>query len=356
MRDVIHAIYEAALDEEAFAALPAELSKAAEGRSASLQHFSGAGELIDFGISYFTDDVGAYYLEHRLFEHDVWAPPSLLPQNRDRMHNVEDWVSVETFKRGMIYNDLYRRFGDDTGRCIGAAIGLADGFATIGIHNPVSRPFEADDPARLQPLIPHLRRLFDLRAKLGQTERRLLAAQTLLDTRAEALFLIGQGLRLVTMNAAAERMARHKGPIALKGGQLVCVDPQRDAVLQRLILTALRRRGSQGGSLAVRQDPASMLRISVTPATIAGASHALVTVNRADGLPEQLPTKLAEVYGLSASEAEVVALLAHGRTPEAISQNRRVSLATVRSQVQSAIRKTGASGTTELVRLAATLP
>jgi DNA-binding CsgD family transcriptional regulator len=62
---------------------------------------------------------------------------------------------------------------------------------------------------------------------------------------------------------------------------------------------------------------------------------------------------LIDLFGLTRSEAEVAVALAGGVTAEDVARIRRVSLDTVRTQIRTILRKTGAAGLRDFERIIA---
>jgi DNA-binding CsgD family transcriptional regulator len=62
------------------------------------------------------------------------------------------------------------------------------------------------------------------------------------------------------------------------------------------------------------------------------------------------------LYGLTAAEAELALLLADGLALAQAAEARSVKISTARSQLLSVLRKTGARGQSDLMRILAALP
>jgi DNA-binding CsgD family transcriptional regulator len=60
---------------------------------------------------------------------------------------------------------------------------------------------------------------------------------------------------------------------------------------------------------------------------------------------------ISELYGLTHAEARLSAALANGYALEEIAEKRKVSMATIRSQLKACFRKTGVSRQVDLVKL-----
>jgi len=67
-------------------------------------------------------------------------------------------------------------------------------------------------------------------------------------------------------------------------------------------------------------------------------------------LNEDILEEIDEAFGLTRAESEVCLLLSNGLQPTEIAAKRKVSIHTIRTQIKSAIDKTGAKNVTDLVR------
>ncbi|WP_442581903.1 helix-turn-helix transcriptional regulator [Mesorhizobium sp. ASY16-5R] len=84
-------------------------------------------------------------------------------------------------------------------------------------------------------------------------------------------------------------------------------------------------------------------------------SAAILVLTKASSSPTQATSLLQVLFDLSATEADVAARIAAGRTAEHIALSDGKSVDTVRNQIKSVLRKTGCSRQLDLARLLAQL-
>jgi DNA-binding NarL/FixJ family response regulator len=113
------------------------------------------------------------------------------------------------------------------------------------------------------------------------------------------------------------------------------------------------RRNSDGRRVAVY---VSAIRPQAVMRAFGPSPCALLMFHDPQTHAELDPFIVAETFDLTPAEAKVAVSIAKGKTPEGIAQESRVSIATVRSQVQAIFRKTGVTRQADLVRALATFP
>lgn len=355
---VIDEIYEALSDDQALAALPDRIAAEAGARSCTLMTYAPDGALQGITCNHFTTEMLDYYFATEMYWHDPWDPPARRPQALNRATAMDEAVTPQVYLKSEFYNRFIREFGDDTFHCVGSIMTFAGGSGGLGVHRPMGeRAFDARDAARVQVLVPHLRRLLEARSKLSSAERRAVLAEDALDAQRQAVFVTDGLGRPLQMNRRAEALARAGDGILLTRLGLRATDPAADSRLAEAVAAAaggLRGRGAAFG--LPRRSGSQPLRALVAPWTIGGRTRALVLVDDPVERDEDVAAKLSGIYGLTAAEAATVAALLGGGAPQDVAEQRGVSLPTVRSQIQQALAKTGARGIPELVELAATLP
>lgn len=115
--------------------------------------------------------------------------------------------------------------------------------------------------------------------------------------------------------------------------------------LQDLVTTSLRTR-SDTEALIERPDTAWFAFVS----PLAGKPGlSLLRLTEMNGLTRGTRARLQRLYKLTAAEAELAVMLANGDSLERIAEERVVSLETVRTQMKTVFRKTGANRQGQLV-------
>lgn len=132
-------IYEGLEDEAAFSRLPARIAQSAGARSTTFQIFPDIGppEML---YSHFSPEMIAYYLEQNLMPHDVWHAMGMRQGRFETVFRADDRFPPDQFARTVMYNECFRRFGDDTGRCMGALIPTSQGVISLGVHRAIDAP------------------------------------------------------------------------------------------------------------------------------------------------------------------------------------------------------------------------
>ncbi|MEE4360981.1 MAG: alpha/beta fold hydrolase [Pseudomonadales bacterium] len=200
----------------------------------------------------------------------------------------------------------------------------------------------------------HLRRAESILSSLTEdpvSEARSLQAR--LDAEPQAAMAIMGGGRIVALNGAA---IEHYG-LAV-GGRLTDLPLAQEALAQltalcRTITDPARRATAAPALLRVpRGDPEGSLFVAISALDdpIEGPLALLKTTDFA--WPDKLTPLVAEAFGLTAAESEVVRLIVEGASVEDVARRRGRTLATVRAQIRSIYSKTGTRSQSEFVRMA----
>lgn len=359
MAAVVDLIYDALVSEEAYAALPSALSQTLNARSCVMQRFSVGGMLEEIAFSYFSDEMNLFYGTNEMFRQDIWSAILVDPSNFDRAHLMDNLIPETKYRASTFYNEFFRRFGDDTGRCVGAGIRQpGGGFVTIGIHRSFAdKSFTHRSIHLLNGLIPHLNRMVTLRERLRKSEENQSFLRAAFDATEQPMILSDEFGRLVIANRAAELLLATDDGLSLRQGRLAAVNIQAHQSLGRAIYDASRRLGHRGGALLLpRPSRKRALRALVAPMGAGRQSCALILIDDPDMVPPDRTAQMRRLYGLTRAEAHVATALATGASPEMIADDRTVSLATVRSQIQSIFHKTETHRMADLLLLLARIP
>jgi DNA-binding CsgD family transcriptional regulator/PAS domain-containing protein len=279
-----------------------------------------------------------------------------------------------------VKSEFYDAFGRKSSRrfMVGGLISVSK-VIPLGLHrDAASRPFDEDDKRTLSQLLPHLQRGLQMRDRLAPTPSSLGAGA--LDALPIGVIVVDRDMRILYNNAEAAALlgdsqsglssAVHRpGPVT-GARRLFARHPVDDAQLCRLVDAASR--GGAGGGMQIHArsgalpGDSAMLSALICPALRHLSSstqqnmgtsvvHGAATVLTRHLLrPSPPPARLLiDLFGLTRAEAEVAVALAGGVTAENVARTRRVSLDTVRSQIRTMLRKTGATGLRDFERIIA---
>jgi DNA-binding CsgD family transcriptional regulator len=349
--------YEAIVDDEVLAALPAMVARHVGTRSVTIQAFAPDWSLLSLTYCYFTEEMADYYRARDLQLHDLWSA-ALAPTANLGAQIGDELVAEDSYRNSVFYNEFFRHFGDDTGKFVGFGAAIGDRLLTLGAHRPFrAKPFEEADRQRMQELVPHLRRIYAARFALDAATLQAGIADGIANAFAVPAIVVNRQGRLIHANQKGFELVNGGDGIWLApGGVLVADRHNTTRALRKLIADACAGTPTNGGAMRIeRPSGKQALRFSVLPCP-GQAGHAVVLCDdpdRATHLPSAI---LESLFGLTHAEAEVAILLGEGMTPTMIAEAREVSTATVRVQVQQCLRKTETSRQGELIRLINRLP
>lgn len=251
-----------------------------------------------------------------------------------------------------------------------------EGTAIIRLHLDVNRSiWLATRPARegalladdwhhvLLELTPLLKRIAPLYLVFGDTERRRLIAEYVLETSGIGVILVDAAGSVINTNAAAHAIMDNSKVLEIKNGRLHA----RRQADQKLLLGHIARKAADQtpeglsnchAAMALLRDENMMpVTVIVRPGPPYGPVSAplrrTATVILRD--PAQrlrlAGADLEHLFKLSPAEARLACLLGDGLGTEEAAFELGVSRHTVRSQLQSIYAKTGANRQGELVRM-----
>lgn len=184
-----------------------------------------------------------------------------------------------------------------------------------------------------------------------------------LATMRTGLVLVGADARVAYMNEAARQALAASIGLALAGDRVVVASPdarRRFAVALARACRApfvdgavlLRTEASGASGRAVRV--LSMRRIE-GPLRAHDEGTAMICIGHGrQSLPE--PSMLSQLFGLTATEAALMAAVAGGERLAQCATRRGVSLSTVRAQLRNVFVKTGAGTQADLTKIAWSIP
>lgn len=219
---------------------------------------------------------------------------------------------------------------------------------TLRRHGRRSASFSDQTMDAMRRLAPHLRESIKLRHRLRQDRLERELSREVIDRAINGLVIVDQDGRAVLLNPAAEAFLRRDAGLRLRCGRLDADGKAGTALRARIHRATTRDTVPVGGSLAIQREADALpLIVSVVPMRGGDTPgpeqprHALVVIG--DGGAELGPARahLAELFGLTPSEAAVAHALARGDDLPTIAAALGISMATARTHLQHAFVKTG---------------
>lgn len=353
--DLLDAIYQAAVDPDAFDALATRLGRAGGYESALVMLRQGLN-LVDASMM-----IEPSYIEQYLAYYGRIDPygAAVLRQPLDVVSVGQEIIGDAEFLETEFYRDFARYQGIFRPMGVTMAVG-EDLRLSFGVNRPRAQAeFDEDDRNWIRVLAPHVRRAVQLRRNLRPLRTEADTRQGMLDGLAFGVILADPDGTVRVVNGHAEAIVRRERGLLIRAGKVGAaqrLDGDRLAALLRDV-----GEGGAGGALRMGDmigAPSLACLVSPVPAMLDGDGRRLAMISvRTLGLEaEPSPAVLAQLFGLSPAEASVTVALVRGLTVEAIAAERVIALPTLRTQLRSIFRKTGTANQRDLMRLVGSLP
>lgn len=226
-------------------------------------------------------------------------------------------------------------------------------------------PFSAAESLLLQRLLPHFRRALGLLALRRQQEDLQPLAHSALALSPLAFFALSAEGALLHANARGENLLRSGRGLTLRNGLLHASSASHDAALRAAIPDLLKtgrphhlNLNSAGGNALGGH---CCLTLMVPPRSgcngwLNGRVAMVALVAESSGGRLATARQLIALFGLTPAEARLVRALAQGESVEDYAVHQGLKLPTIRTQLRSALAKTGTTKQKDLVRLAMMVP
>ena len=354
-RKIIDTIYSGACDS-------AELEQAVE---LIAQYFDSAGAVLGELDSAKPDAqfmTGVRTIDHA-FVADYQAVAELDPAPRlfaalptGTATTTDRLFSDHILRTDVFRNEFLRPRGVDAALC-GPLLSDGGRFALVAVHHPINREsFGDDDIARLERLMPHLRRTLQIRRLFLQSELRDRALASVVNRIHTGLLGVSHDGAVLFVNDAVRTIAAARDGIGLdRQGRLVAAD--RTAAKRLAMLEADVEHGGAGGLVQVprpsRRAPYLVL-VSPLPSSdnlLPNASGGILfAVHNPGHAPASAAERIARLLHLPLGAAKVVAAILEGIELKHYAESAGISTHTVKFHLKIAFERTETRSQTELVR------
>ncbi|WGF87926.1 helix-turn-helix transcriptional regulator [Marinivivus vitaminiproducens] len=353
-------LYDAAADPALWSSALQSAARLHGGDAMMLQVCRDPAQPPDFALQHGIDPaVERLYVDHYV---RLDPPRQLVPRLPDgHVLACHDHFDNDFVRRNEYYSDflipsggrylLGLRMIDSVGRSV-----------LIGIHhNARQGAFETAHRTTLTRLAPHLRWAVEMQRRLAPLHRGRALAEQAFDALASPTIVVEGSWRVLLMNRAADALCREGDGLTLRGGRLVIDDPAAQTRLRRALHAAFacaRGKGTGGATALAVTRPSGRAAYALivmplgerSPAAPTGPALIIQIVD-----PERRASvdqaALRQLFGLTPAEADLARALLQGRRLAELAGERRVSLATVRTQLQAVFAKTETRRQADLVRL-----
>jgi PAS domain-containing protein len=238
-------------------------------------------------------------------------------------------------------------------------------FSLIGLQRGDDRPpFDDDEIARMERLMPHLTRALQLRRAFLRLETRNLALQSAVDRLPAGVALLSADGGAIFVNAAMQKIAQRADGLSLdRSGRPLIANLVARRRFDALVDDVAK--GGAGGALAApRSSDARDYAVLVACSPVAfahltwdkpGLAGALVLVHDPDNRSRTAPEIIEQTLHLPKGAARVIAALAADEDLKSFAEREGITIHTARFHLHTALARTDARTQAELVRLAVRL-
>lgn len=222
--------------------------------------------------------------------------------------------------------------------------------------------FDDEDRNILTRLMPHLCRALAMTMRLQEERDRAILGSAAMEASHLGILSLSASGEVLHVNRKAESILRQNTHLGIRSGRLAMTDTGADAKLRSALQDTVASRRPHNINLGkANGDEDSCLTLLAVPEcqpnswfTHRVAAIALVTENAK--LRVASAQQLIDLFKLSPAEARLARGLAQGEGIDDFALGNGVKRTTVRSQLQSALGKTGTNSQKELVRLVLSIP
>ena len=350
-------IYQAMVDDEAFADLPSLLARSVGARSCVIHWRDTEHEAEILSHSqYFRDEHMLNYATN-FVEHDHWTNRANEPGFVNRVWNAEELVPQADYDRSIFYNEWIRAMGDDTFHCMGTVMETGRGLGIIGLHRGKTQAnFDADAIKTLNRNIVHLRRMLTVRARMVNDSTKIRDLSALLDCNPAPMMAVTARGRIVHANAAAEALLVAGDTIRTTHGNLSVMVPAAQLEVGHALARASSSVSAEASVVAIQTSGGHQLELTFSPVSHRGTGLVLVTGRDPDASLRAALQPLGGQDRLAPREVMVARLVGRGLRNRDIAVAMGITEGTVKAYLHNVFAKVGVTTRTELALLTEARP
>jgi DNA-binding CsgD family transcriptional regulator/PAS domain-containing protein len=218
-------------------------------------------------------------------------------------------------------------------------------------------PFDENDGAKLQRLIPHIQRALNIRDRLNAHKASASACYSVVERSHMGVIVLDQKGRVLEATGLAEQLMKSEPGIRRASDHTLWLREPAGSQLREWVFTGLPPKSNTSGYLSVpRKSGLANLSLVVAPMPPVptlwlGADPSwLVFVFDPEHRVSPAAGLVSRYLSISAREAEIAVLLAMGHRLPNVAARLGISMHTTRAHIKHIFEKTGAHSQSDLVR------
>lgn len=359
---VVDALYEGVLDDQAWSAALARVADVVSGTGTLFFSCNpSTGEVYRYDLAGLDEAAMQTYQSNWIAQDVRYGPGLVRPVGEPQTEST--LVLRRDFRRSAIYNDFL--VPNDVPHFLAAwVIRSPTHGVAISVQGSRRRgPFDDEDRQTIATLIPHVRRVVDIKDRLTRTTVRADALLQSMDRLPFGVIVLAEDMTILEASkSASKNLASCDGLHVIDGrlGFRRAADARAFAQALTQDLAGPRQRdGVVTMEKASRRDPLTLLVTPLAPGHqgwLRPGARYLVLVFEPDQVAQPSGPVLQIALGLTAAEADLAGLLAAGLSLAEAAERKQLSIHTVRTQLKSIYGKTGVTTQSRLIRLILTGP
>jgi DNA-binding CsgD family transcriptional regulator len=304
-------------------------------------------------------------------EYQSWAPKNayVRPEPRLESGQVRVIPATAAFVRDSEFLNEWLRPRVGVGHNLASCVASTDSYSIhlSPLRDSRRAEYGSDEVQLMRALVPHVMRAVTIEQRLGGVTLGHAGASEALDRIPTAVLLLDERGRVTVLNRAADDLLRRGDGLTLQRDRQLRATLSADAVaLRRAIVGACATgaaRADDGGApwhagsaLLIARPLKRPLQITVSPVRLAmpilaGAPpRAMVLIADPDERPAGSADTWRRLFGFTAAETRVAALLATGLRVQDCADALSVGAATIRTHLKRLLHKTGSRTQSDLMR------
>jgi DNA-binding CsgD family transcriptional regulator len=262
-----------------------------------------------------------------------------------------------------VWQQLYVPHGINDMTCITVNGGHSGGADALSMAGFTGRRQRAEGLRRrriMASLARHFGGAAALHWRLVRAQSDAAGTKSILDRLAIGIITLGaQGLAL-ELNQAAKRILDSRDGLFLAHGKVATRELGAMQQLEKAIAGVLA--GGAERPLAIPRENRPALTVIVAPVAVdrkqlaGNAAKAIMFISDPELVPDRAGARIAALYGLTRSEADIAEAIAAGKDIAEIAEARGTTLTTARTQLKTMMGKIGASRQSDIVRAVLAVP
>ena len=225
---------------------------------------------------------------------------------------------------------------------------------------PPGQPnFNKQERRVISSLLPHLGRAFQIYLDLVDKDLEIRLLSEAFDRISRNVLVVDENMEVIFSNSSArELLQRGDGLKTDAAGRLRAAFPNDDGLLKKLVASTISRNGGRHSPVLATSRPSGLppLEVLVTSfsdpssRTLSQESLALIFISDPEQKVEALVNSLTLMYGLTAAEARIAALLTEGKQLNDICDSLGIKKNTGRTHLKRIFAKTETNRQADLVK------